>query len=174
MLDDQAISSLGFPVILSKKLKERTDRLNQGTNTISKSMDVEKPQPAKAPQSQHNKMEEEYGQSESEKLAALLNHIYSTVLGTDNVINVLHMLYTFLNNVVEKPQEMKYRVINMSKEVIAKSIGGSQYALEILKLARFSPNQDGNYELNGDVAPFMSQLKAIVRQIHDFADSTGK
>ena len=69
--------------------------------------------------------------------------------GTENLVALLQILHILLDNIATKPNDLKYRVINLTKPAIHRTIGSSPFAKSWLQNLHFFENKDKNLELKG-------------------------
>ena len=149
MLDEKSFSQMGFPIILQKKLLEKIELLKGGSSEA---------QPNVAQQSVDN----------------LLNDLYKQVFGSSNLIVTMQTLHMILGNLIQNPEEQKYKKINLANPKIADKIARYPPAVALLELAGFVP-QEINHLVFPAVSPqLLANLKFIVSLIEGFGNRIGK
>lgn len=103
-----------------------------------------------------------------------LNHIYRSTLGTENLVALLQMLHILLDNVATKPDDLKYRVINLTKAAIQRTIGSSPFAKSLLQNLHFFENKEKNLELKGQPLPNLDHIIYTRDAVKEFGERIGR
>lgn len=98
-----------------------------------------------------------------------INLMYRNTLGIDNLLELLSVIYSLLNNIINKPHETKYRTVKLSNAKIAATIGRSRDAIQLFKILCFLENVEGNLEFIGKDELDLAELKVASNMVHEFA-----
>lgn len=96
-----------------------------------------------------------------------INLIYKTVLGSDNLLELLQVMNSLLCNIINKPEEQKFRTVKLTNPKIAASLGRSPPAISLFKHLCFVESGEGLLQFAGDST---SELNFTARSIREFAE----